>query len=110
MQSLTTVRIGLNPWLSDKERVQSQIAKVSECWNLEVFDAYPSENADLPLNLAINRAWRRELCYKKASFPSKLFPLVIDRALRKTKPDLRADVVLPLLRERIDDLIPVPNP
>lgn len=113
MQSLTDVSINLNDWgghTDDEERVQNMLRKVSKSFNLEKF-SYVGEEEDglnLKLNLAINRAWRRELCYNKSSAPSKLLALVIDRALRKTDEVFRADVILSLLRERINDLIPVP--
>jgi len=104
----------INPWYgkgADEERVKTILRQVSSCWNLQKFETYGLMRAaqafDLKLNMAINRGWRRDLCYTKFSPPPKLLPFV--RAIRKTQQDLRADMVLPLLRERMSDMISAHN-
>ncbi|CAJ1964309.1 unnamed protein product [Cylindrotheca closterium] len=123
MQSLTDANICLD--LSyccendDLERFQKVVRILSNCWNLESFEFHSMSDgveklvkeSNLNLTFAINCGWRRELCYKQryresSAPPSKLLPLIIARALRKTTSStLRADVVLSLFRERICDII-----
>lgn len=116
MQSLTDVNLKINPWRVDdddidleryKKMVGVKVRKLAKFAIAPVSDRQGElmKDSKLHLNLVINRAWRRELCYKQqqSSPPSKLLPLVLTQALRKSEPSLRGDVILSLLRGRIGD-------
>ncbi|CAJ1964277.1 unnamed protein product [Cylindrotheca closterium] len=121
MQSLISLDLCINPWdktdTDDEEkRVERVLQTVSQCWNLTEFsvshDAILGNLAkrhNLTLQLTINRAWRRELCFedKKTSPASNLLPLIVARAFRKTvsRPSAHPDIIFSLLKARVGDLV-----
>ncbi|CAJ1964273.1 unnamed protein product [Cylindrotheca closterium] len=129
MQSLTSLDLRFNTWcLEDDtvdnkaERIERLMQTVSQCWNLTEFCiplckifTNAAKRHSLTLQLAINRAWKSELCCKKKdkALPQarNLLPLIVARALRTTvgakseKNSLDLEVLFPLLKERVDDLV-----
>mmetsp|Transcript_27196 Transcript_27196/g.65999 ORF Transcript_27196/g.65999 Transcript_27196/m.65999 type:complete len:108 (+) Transcript_27196:58-381(+) len=100
-----------------KKRIKRLIRSVSQCWNLTAFKLYfgtlanATKRYNLTLHLTINRAWRRDLCYKKASPAANLLPLIAARALQRTEddrrdtPSLGPEILFSLLKERVSDLV-----